>query len=204
MLHECRTADEVRALAREQHDKHRAMFTAPRPAPLVLVQEPEPVLVAPEPEVVEEKSVESSAADLAETNRRLALLERQISTLMHMVGADERPGAPCAPRFVSGADVIRVVANYFGVAPQEISGSAKTAPIARIRHIGYYLCRKYTMLSLPKIGEIFRRDHTSVLHGTDKIKTKRATDQTLDADLNKIEILIGELLARRQEAVRNA
>jgi chromosomal replication initiator protein len=34
-----------------------------------------------------------------------------------------------------------------------------------------YLCRELTPLSLPKIGGAFGRDHTTVMHAVDKIKT---------------------------------
>jgi chromosomal replication initiator protein len=37
-----------------------------------------------------------------------------------------------------------------------------------------YLCRELTDLSLPRIGEKFGRDHTTVLHAERKIKDQMA------------------------------
>ena len=38
------------------------------------------------------------------------------------------------------------------------------------RQIAMYLCRELTDLSLPKIGQQFGRDHTTVMHAERKIR----------------------------------
>ena len=51
-----------------------------------------------------------------------------------------------------------------------------------------YLCRKLTDLSLPKIGEKFGgRDHTTIIHGFDKISRELQTDIELTQMLNELE-----------------
>lgn len=42
-----------------------------------------------------------------------------------------------------------------------------------------YLCREMTDLSLPKIGEEFGRDHTTIMHAHEKISSKINTDPQL-------------------------
>jgi chromosomal replication initiator protein len=42
-----------------------------------------------------------------------------------------------------------------------------------------YLCRELTDLSLPKIGEAFQRDHTTVLHSVDKVKRILRSDRAV-------------------------
>jgi chromosomal replication initiator protein len=42
-----------------------------------------------------------------------------------------------------------------------------------------YLCRELTDLSLPKIGEAFQRDHTTVLHSVDKVKKILRSDRAV-------------------------
>ena len=50
-----------------------------------------------------------------------------------------------------------------------------------------YLCREYTDLSLPKIGKAFgNRDHTTVLHAVDKIKTLMRTDADIYKDVTSL------------------
>ncbi|MPN08449.1 Chromosomal replication initiator protein DnaA [bioreactor metagenome] len=45
-----------------------------------------------------------------------------------------------------------------------------------------YLCREMTDLSLPKIGEEFGRDHTTIMHAYDKI----SSDMNIDPELKNI------------------
>jgi chromosomal replication initiator protein len=42
-----------------------------------------------------------------------------------------------------------------------------------------YLCRELTDLSLPKIGQAFQRDHTTVLHSVDKVKRILRSDRAV-------------------------
>jgi chromosomal replication initiator protein len=42
-----------------------------------------------------------------------------------------------------------------------------------------YLCRELTDLSLPKIGEQFQRDHTTVLHSVEKVKRILRSDRAV-------------------------
>jgi chromosomal replication initiator protein len=53
-----------------------------------------------------------------------------------------------------------------------MSAKIRTREIATARQVAMYLCRELTNASLPKIGDEFGgRDHTTVLHAFDKIKT---------------------------------
>lgn len=159
----------------------------------------ESVVILPREEI---KSVETSTAEIPAENARFEAIERKLSRLMHMVGADEIGGVTTGPKFMTAADIKSLVAEYFGMTPQEITGPSRYAPIVHARQVAFYLARKFTMLSLPKIGDIFQRDHTSVMHGIARIEKKREPNSTLDADLMKLEIQIAETLKRRQEAAQ--
>lgn len=51
-----------------------------------------------------------------------------------------------------------------------------------------YLCRKLTDLSLPKIGEKFGgRDHTTVIHGYEKIEKEILQDFDLKQTIEDLE-----------------
>lgn len=92
------------------------------------------------------------------------------------------------PKIITAEYILEVVANYFHLKPEELKSSKRTRNIAYPRQIAMYLCRKLTDLSLPKIGEKFGgRDHTTIIHGFDKISRELQTDIELTQMLNELE-----------------
>ena len=84
-------------------------------------------------------------------------------------------------------DIINRVAHYSGITRDELLGPSRRQPLARHRQVAMYLCREYTDLSLPKIGRAFgNRDHTTVLHAVDKIKTLMRTDADIYRDVTSL------------------
>ena len=65
--------------------------------------------------------------------------------------------------------ILEEASRYFEVPISEIVGKSRSRPIATARHVAMYLVRENTGLSLIKIGELFDRDHTTALHGIQKI-----------------------------------
>jgi chromosomal replication initiator protein len=77
-------------------------------------------------------------------------------------------------------DIQRAVAKHFGVSEESMRGKRRTETIAFPRQIGMYVTRSITDLSLAEIGAKFGgRDHTTVLHATQKIENLMATDREL-------------------------
>ena len=79
---------------------------------------------------------------------------------------------PDDTRIVTANTIITTTANTYGLTTRELIGPSRKQPLARRRQIAMYLCRELTDLSLPKIGSEFGgRDHTTVIHAIDKVKT---------------------------------
>jgi chromosomal replication initiator protein len=70
---------------------------------------------------------------------------------------------------VSPTDIIEHVARYFELSLEELYGNSRAAAIAQARQIAMYLCRELTSMSLPKIGQLIGRDHTTVMYANNKI-----------------------------------
>ncbi|MBS9533761.1 chromosomal replication initiator protein DnaA [Mycobacterium sp. M1] len=75
---------------------------------------------------------------------------------------------------ISAAIIMAVIAEYFDITVEELRGPGKTRPLAQSRQIAMYLCRELTDLSLPKIGQAFGRDHTTVMYAERKIRGEMA------------------------------
>jgi chromosomal replication initiator protein len=77
--------------------------------------------------------------------------------------------------------IIDEVAIHFGVEVPALQGRSRSRAIARPRQIAMYLIREETGESLPRIGSLFGRDHTTVLYGCDRI----ADLMEKDADIRR-------------------
>ena len=73
-------------------------------------------------------------------------------------------------RKVSPELIIEVVAQQYSLSPEDVTGKKRSREIAMPRQIAMYICREMTSLSTTSIGRAFGdRDHTTVMHGCDKI-----------------------------------
>ncbi len=78
---------------------------------------------------------------------------------------------------ISAATIMAATAEYFDTTVEELRGPGKTRALAQSRQIAMYLCRELTDLSLPKIGQAFDRDHTTVMYAQRKILSEMAERQ---------------------------
>ncbi len=75
------------------------------------------------------------------------------------------------------AEIQEAVGAHFGLSPEELLSSARTARIAWPRQVAMYLARELTSESLPAIGRHFGgRDHTTVLHAWRRTAERMVSD----------------------------
>ena len=79
--------------------------------------------------------------------------------------------------------ILEKVAKKYGVSTEDIRGSKRTKEIAWARHISIYLIRKLTDMSLPQIGKIFNRDHTTVINSLKTIEKELGSNSITDIDI---------------------
>lgn len=108
-------------------------------------------------------------------------------TLAEVVLRDLMPDSTALE--INAATIMAVTAEYFGTSIDDLCGPGKARPLAQARQISMYLCRELTDLSLPKIGQTFGRDHTTVMYADKKIR-KEMTER------RKVYDQVQELTAR--------
>ncbi len=90
-------------------------------------------------------------------------------------------------RNITPEDVVHAVSSYYAVPVAELCGSRRTREVTVPRQIAMYLSRKLTDASFPKIGEILGgRDHTTIMHGYDRIDMIRRSAPQVSAALDDI------------------
>jgi chromosomal replication initiator protein len=86
------------------------------------------------------------------------------------------------------------VSDRFGVTIEELVSPRRSQSVAYPRQVAMYLCRELTDSSLPKIGREFgNRDHTTVMHATQKITRLISEDRS-------VYNLVQELTARIKQS----
>lgn len=81
-----------------------------------------------------------------------------------------------------------IVASYYNIRPEDMVGSKRSNNIAYPRQIAMYLSRQMLDISLPKLGEHFGgRDHTTIIHGINKIQENLKTDKNLQNIIFELE-----------------
>ncbi|HEY8475990.1 MAG TPA: helix-turn-helix domain-containing protein, partial [Chloroflexota bacterium] len=76
-------------------------------------------------------------------------------------------------RHISPDAVLQAVSRHFGVALEDLKGKQRDKRVVVPRQIAMYLLREDAGLSLVDIGGLLGgRDHSTVLHGCEKIATE--------------------------------
>ena len=95
--------------------------------------------------------------------------------------------SPKEKREITHALIISVVANHFGITPEEITSKRRNSEYALPRQICMYLCREYTPDSLQSIAKsLGKKDHTTIIHGIDKISAEVLTNKDLKTKIDTI------------------
>lgn len=85
-------------------------------------------------------------------------------------------------------EIIRTVAETFGVPKDDLLGRGRSRKVALPRQIAMYLLREEINISLPQIGETLGgRDHTTVMYGCDKIADLLERDDRLRRQVIEIK-----------------
>jgi chromosomal replication initiator protein len=83
--------------------------------------------------------------------------------------------------------VIEQVSKFYDVDTEDITGRSRNKKVMRPRQVCMYLAREETRASLPQIGRALgNRDHSTVLHGYEKIANLIEEDQQLRRDIMAI------------------
>jgi len=95
--------------------------------------------------------------------------------------------SPDKPREVTPQLIIEVVAEHYNLSVDDMVSKKRTSNIAIPRQIAMYLCRKMTDYPLEAIGSFLGgRDHSTIIHGADKIEEKYDNDTETRSQIDTI------------------
>lgn len=83
--------------------------------------------------------------------------------------------------------IIDAVSRHFKIAIDDIKGQSRKAPIVHARHVAVFITRELTGDSWKHIGSLFGdRDHTSMMHGYQKISEMMIRDRDLRSSVRTL------------------
>ncbi|MBR3932546.1 MAG: chromosomal replication initiator protein DnaA [Clostridia bacterium] len=83
--------------------------------------------------------------------------------------------------------IIETVEKFFNLKENDLKSKTKSKNIAFPRQIAMYIIKEYTELSLKQIGASFGGlDHTTVLHGINKVRETKDNDPTVENIINDL------------------
>ena len=118
-----------------------------------------------------------AASRLNNTDLNLQLAEDALKDIIY----------PEAPKEITPSFIIKVVADHFGISPDDIVSKKRNTEFVIPRQICMYMIREYTATSLESTAKILnKKDHTTVIHGINKIKEEMNKNSDIN---NKVDII---------------
>lgn len=131
------------------------------------------------------------------------VLEGAITKLVTLASLEDQPltkefAEPIVEKYFQNAfskpgfgQIVDLVSNQYNISIDDIKGHSRKAPVVHARHIAIFLTRRITGDSWKHIGSQFGdRDHTSIMHGYQKIDELMHHDKEL---LGQVKSLLKNL-----------
>ena len=83
---------------------------------------------------------------------------------------------------------MKAVADFYNISSADLIKRSRKKEVVRPRQVAMFLLRDETKLSFPEIGQkLGGRDHSTVIHACEKIRTESAIDEPLKQELTLIK-----------------
>ncbi len=118
----------------------------------------------------------------------LSLSTNQPTTLeaVKQLFAAQQPATP-TKRQPNPNEILKIICETYGVTLKEITGKKRTKNLVDPRQIAMYLLRQDIGLNLQSIGQLLGgRDHTTVMHGIEKVSKLAQTDENTRAAITSL------------------
>ena len=137
--------------------------------------------------------VETNARELEGTFRRVTALAdtREVPIDTDLVREFFGVERARKTRRVRPTSIIAKTAKYYDYKSSELKGQSRKAPLAMARHVAMYIIKKELDSPYEKIGSLFGgRDHTTIMHGVEKIDLALRANPQIKKDVSEIKRLV--------------
>ena len=112
----------------------------------------------------------------------------QVTPSMDVITKLLRDRSPSIKRNLDPDKVVKTVAGFFSIEKLDLLGTRRNKELVYPRQIVMYLLRNELNYSFPRIGkELGGKDHTTIIHGCDKIQRELAKNEDLQKEITQIK-----------------
>ena len=112
----------------------------------------------------------------------------QVTPSMDVITKLMRDRSPSLKRNLDPDKVVKTVAGFFSIEKVDLLGQRRNKELVYPRQIVMYLMRNELNYSFPRIGkELGGKDHTTIIHGCDKIQRELAKNEGLQKEISQIK-----------------
>ena len=90
------------------------------------------------------------------------------------------------PTSVTIDKIFTAIYRKYNIKKEDIIGARRTKEVAAARHLAIYLVRTITEMSLPNIGKVFNRDHSTIMSSIEAAEKKIRLDPMLEIEIKEM------------------
>ena len=87
--------------------------------------------------------------------------------------------------------ITQAICEHFNIEPGELRSRRRSHHVAMPRQLAMYLCRRHLGVSYPRIGELFDRDHSTVIHAVTTTEARIRADAAFHEAVIQVERILG-------------
>ena len=91
---------------------------------------------------------------------------------------------------IDATKIIDIVCKFYGVKKEELLARKRTKQIAESRQIAMYLITEFLSIPLESVGNIFGKDHATVIYAKNKIVEDMKKSKKLEVEINDLKQMI--------------
>lgn len=112
--------------------------------------------------------------------------EITVADVRNLIKSNQKP-----KKAVAVKDIVKIISDFYSIEEDSIYEKTRRKEVIKPRQVIMYILREDFNISYPSIGDkLGGRDHTTVIHSCEKIKTDLKNDQTLGQEISQIRNLL--------------